>query len=61
MHPSSADLARHHLTEAIRHLAEAAEFVRELRREDSESLAMVVVRTSEVVRDVRAVVTEKSP
>jgi hypothetical protein len=61
MHPSSSDLAQHHLTEAIRHLAAAAEFVRELRREDSEELAMSVVRAAEAVRDVRDDVTEASP
>lgn len=51
--PSKRALAGHHLTEAIRHLSAAAEFVRELDRADAEDLARSVERAVEAVRDVR--------
>jgi hypothetical protein len=51
--PSKRALVGHHLTEAIRHLSAAAEFVRELDRADAEDLARSVERAAEAVRDVR--------
>jgi hypothetical protein len=57
-----AALASHHLTEAIRHLYAAAEFVRELKgREDVEALAQVVERAAETARDVRGEVEGRTP
>ena len=52
--PSKKALAGHHLTEAIKHLYAAAEFVSELVDEgDPNDLAMTLVRAAETARDVR--------
>ena len=56
--PSKRDLAGHHLTEAIRHLYAAAEFVRETDCDDANELAMVVERAGETARDVRGEVSK---
>lgn len=59
--PSKRSLAGHHLTEAIRHLYAAAEFVRELPdQKDVSDLAMVVERAAETARDVRGEVEKKA-
>jgi hypothetical protein len=59
--PSKKALAGHHLTEAIRHLSAAAEFVRELKREDANELAMTIERAGETARDVRGEVDGRTP
>jgi len=54
--PSKKALAGHHLTEAIKHLTSAAEFVRELPGRDVdvlEHMALVLEGAVETVRDVR--------
>lgn len=54
--PSKQALAGHHLTEAIKHLTSAAEFVRDLPDRDDEvldHLALVVEGAIETIRDVR--------
>ena len=51
--PSKSAMAAHHLTVAIRHLYAAAEFARDLKRADSEELALSLQRTAEAARDVR--------
>jgi len=57
--PSKLSLAGHHLTEAIRHLYAAAEFVRETDCEDAGDLAMTVERAAETARDARGEVEKK--
>jgi hypothetical protein len=59
--PSKEALAAHHLTEAVRHLSAAAEFVRELDREDARALALAVDRAVETARDLRGEVNGRSP
>lgn len=59
--PSKKALAGHHLTEAIRHLSAAAEFVRELKREDAGELALTIDRAVGTARDVRSEVEERTP
>lgn len=59
--PSPKDLVGHHLTQAIRHLSAAAEFARELSREDAGELAMSLDRAVEAARDVRSDVENPSP
>ena len=59
--PSKEALVGHHLTEAIRHLLAAAEFTRELTREDAGELAMSLERWLEAVRDVRGEVEGPKP
>jgi hypothetical protein len=59
--PGKKALAGHHLTEAIRHLSAAAEFVRELKREDAGELAMTVERAVETARDVRGEIEGRTP
>jgi len=56
--PSTEALIGHHLTQAIRHLSAAAEFARELKREDAAELALSLEREVEAVRDVRGDVVE---
>ncbi|HSX22908.1 MAG TPA: hypothetical protein VLE97_09065 [Gaiellaceae bacterium] len=51
--PSKRSLAGHHLTEAIKHLYAAAEFVRETDHDDAAELAAVAERAAETARDVR--------
>ena len=54
--PSKQALAGHHLTEAIKHLTAAAEFIRELPDRDDDvmdHLALVVEGAVETIRDVR--------
>jgi len=61
--PSKRALIGHHITEAIKHLTAAAEFVRELPDRDDavmDHLALVVEGAVETVRDVRREV-EKAP
>jgi len=58
--PSKKALVGHHLTEAIRHLYAAAEFVRELVDDDPNDLAMTLVRAAETARDVRGEVEGSS-
>lgn len=59
--PSTEALIGHHLTHAIRHLCAAAEFVRELGREDANELAMSLERAAESARDVRGEVQGRTP
>lgn len=59
--PSKRALVGHHLTEAIRHLYAAAEFVRELPHDDARELAAVVERAAETARDVRGEVEGTAP
>ncbi len=59
--PSKEALADHHLTEAIRHLSAAAEFVRDLDREDANELALAVDRAVETARDLRGEVEGRTP
>ena len=51
--PSTEALCGHHLTEAIRHLAAAAEFSRELGRPDAGELALSLERAVEAALDIR--------
>lgn len=51
--PSKEALASHHLTEAIKHLYAAAEFVRELNHDDTKELAATLEGAAETVREVR--------
>jgi hypothetical protein len=51
--PSTEALCGHHLTEAIKHLAAAAELSRELRRPDAGDLALALDRAVEAARDMR--------
>lgn len=57
--PSKASLAGHHLTEAIKHLYAAAEFVRETTHDDAVELAAIVERAAETARDVRGEIETK--
>jgi hypothetical protein len=60
--PSKEALVGHHLTEAIKHLYTAAEFVRELEgREDAGELALMLERAAETARDVRGEVEGPKP
>jgi hypothetical protein len=62
--PSKKALAGHHLTEAIKHLTSAAEFIRELPDRDDDVLdhmALVVEGAVETVRDVRGHVEADAP
>lgn len=51
--PGKRALAGHHLTEAIKHLYAAADFVRETDHDDARELAVVVERAAETAHDVR--------
>lgn len=59
--PCKESLVNHHLTEAIRHLSAAAQFTRELEREDAGELAMSLERWLDAVRDVRGDVEGTKP
>jgi hypothetical protein len=59
--PSTEALITHHLTQALRHLAAAAEFARELSRPDAGELALSLDRQVEAVRDVRGDIENPSP
>lgn len=59
--PSPKDLVGHHLTQAIRHLVAAAEFVRELSREDAGELAMTLEHAAETARDARGEIEGPAP
>ena len=57
-------LASHHLTEAIKHLTAAAEFIRELPDRDEDLMdhrALVIEGAVETVRDVRSHVEADPP
>jgi hypothetical protein len=58
--PSKEALAGHHLTEAIKHLYAAAEFIRELDRADVNDLALTVEIAAETARDARGEVEKKA-
>lgn len=59
--PRPDSVINHHLTEAIRHLATAADLLRERSHEGDGALAMSVDRVLYAVRDVRGDVGSRTP